>query len=338
MRRRHGVASTALKEEAMKAAVYYETGPPDVFRYEEIEDPPLHSDGVLIDVQAVSIEGGDVLNRWHGQMPSRPWVVGYQCAGIIREVGANVTAFSNGQRVVAFVAHGSHASVVAAPIATTWHVPDGLDIQRAACVPIAFATADDCLFEFGHLKASETVLIQGGAGGVGLAAVQLAKRAGARVLATASSDEKLQRLKEYGLDEGINYAAGDFVSTVRELTGGRGVDLVVDPIGGKTLQGSIECLAYRGRAVCLGSAGRSSERPDVTLLIPGNRSLTGYFMGGEMAMQHERLYRIVERHLGDVAAGSLQVVIDRTYPLVEAAAAHAYIESRQAFGRVLLIP
>jgi NADPH2:quinone reductase len=128
------------------------------------------------------------------------------------------------------------------------------------------------------------------------------------------------------------------VSAVRELTGGRGVDLAVDPVGGKTLQGSIECLSYRGRAVCLGNAGRSSERPDVTLLIPGNRSLTGYFMGGEMAMQHERVYRLVERHLEDVASGSLRVVIDRTYPLAEAAAAHAYIESRQAFGRVLLIP
>ena len=322
----------------MKAAVYYETGPPEVFRYEEMADPPLSPDGVLIDVKAVSIEGGDVLNRWHGQMPSQPWVVGYQCAGVVREVGANVTTFSAGQRIVAFVAHGSHASVVSAPVATTWLVPDGLDLQQAACVPIAFATADDCLFEFGHLKAGETVLIQAGAGGVGLAAVQLAKRAGARVMATASSDEKLQRLKEYGLDEGINYATGDFVSAIRELTGGRGVDLAVDPVGGSTLQGSIECLAYRGRAVCLGSAGRSSERPDVSLLIPGNRSLTGYFMGGEMAVHHERVYRLVGRHLEDVTGGSLRVVIDRTYPLAEAAAAHAYIESRQAFGRVLLIP
>jgi len=322
----------------MKAAVYYEAGPPSVFRYEEVPDPACHPGGVLVDVKAVSIEGGDVLNRAGGELASRPHIVGYQCAGIIREVGANVTDRAVGQRVVAIMGYGSHASMVSVPASSTWLVPEGLDLQLAACVPIPFATADDCLFEFGHLKAGETVLVQAGAGGVGLAAIQLAKRAGATVLATASSDEKLERLREFGLDHGVNYRATDFVAAVREITGGRGVDLVVDPVGGRTLQGSLECLAYRGRAISVGSAGRDETPPDFRPLFEGNRTFTSVSLAAEALVQPERVRAMVEGHLQDVARGSLKVVIDRTYPLSEAAAAHAYIESRQAFGRVLLIP
>jgi NADPH2:quinone reductase len=322
----------------MKAAVYYKTGPPSVFQYEDVPDPACHPDGVLVDVKAVSIEGGDVLNRAGGELASRPHIVGYQCAGIIREVGANVTDRAVGQRVVAIMGYGSHASMVSVPASATWLVPEGLDLQSAACVPVPFATADDCLFEFGHLKAGEAVLVQAGAGGVGLAAIQLAKRGGATVLATASSDEKLERLREFGLDHGVNYRARDFVAAVREITGGRGVDLVLDSVGGRTLQGSLECLAYRGRAVSVGSAGRDDTPPDIRLLSAGNRTLTGVSLAAEAVVQPERVRAMVAGHLQDVARGSLKVVIDRTYPLSEAAAAHAYIESRQAFGRVLLIP
>ncbi len=322
----------------MKAAVYYEPGPPSVFRYEDVPDPTCHPNGILIDVKAVSIEGGDVLNRAGGELASRPHIVGYQCAGVIREAGANVTDRAVGQRVVAAMGFGSHAEIVSVPAASTWLVPDGLDLQAAACVPIAFGTADDCLFEFGHLKAGETALIQAGAGGVGLAAIQLAKRAGATVVATASSDEKLERLKEFGLDHGINYRTADFVAAAREITGGLGVDLVVDSVGGKTLQGSLECLGYRGRAISVGHAGRDESPPDVRLLSAGNRSLTGVSLAVEMMAQTERVRDMIAGHFRDITAGGLKVVIDRTYPLSEAAAAHAYIESRQAFGRVVLIP
>lgn len=322
----------------MKAAVYYETGPPTVFRYEDVPDPVCHPDGVLVDVKAVSIEGGDVLNRARGELVSRPHIVGYQCAGLIREVGANVRDRSAGQRVVAVMTHGSHASMVSVQVTSTWLVPEGLGLESAACVPIAFGTADDCLFEFGRLRAGETVLIQAGAGGVGLAAIQLAKRAGATVLATASSDEKLGRLEEFGLDHGINYRTTDFVAAARELTDGRGVDLVVDSVGGRTLEGSIECLAYRGRAISVGRAGRDDRPPDTSALAAGNRTLTGVSFGLEALLRPDRVRGMVARHLDDVASGSLKVVIDRRYPLSEAAAAHAHIESRQAFGRVLLVP
>ena len=322
----------------MKAAVYYETGPPSVFRYEDVPDPACADDGVLIDVEAVSIEGGDTLNRAGGPMPAKPHIVGYQCSGAIREVGANVSDRSVGQRVVAAMAFGSHAEIVAVPANATWPVPDGMDIQQAAAIPIAFGTADDCLFEFGKLQKGETVLIQAGAGGVGLAAIQLAKRAGATVLATASSDEKLERLKEFGLDHGINYKTGNFIDKARELTGGNGVDLVVDSVGGKTLEGSIASLRYRGRAITVGSAGRDATPPDLGMLGPGNRSLTGVFLGGELNVNRDRTYAMIARHIEDVAKGELRVNIDRTFPLFDAAGAHEYIESRQAFGRVVLVP
>ena len=233
---------------------------------------------------------------------------------------------------------GSHAELAAVPAMMTWAVPDDLDIRAAACVPIPFGTADDCLFEFGRLKAGETALIHAGASGVGIAAIQLAKRAGATVLATASSDEKLARLKPLGLDHGINYRDGDFSAAVRELTGGQGANVIVDSVGGRTLEGSMEALAYRGRIAYVGSAGRDAYRPNVDLLRPGNKTLVGIFLGAELVMQHGRVHPMIGRHLADLAKGALQVIIDREYPLREAAAAHAYIESRQSVGRVLLIP
>lgn len=322
----------------MKAAVYYETGPPSVFRYEELPEPPCHQDGVVLDVKAVSIEGGDLLNRAGGEMASSPHIVGYQCAGTIREVGAGVSDRVVGQDVVAVMPSGSHASVASVAPAQTWPVPQGLALEQAACVPISFGTADDCLFEFGRLEAGETVLVQAGAGGVGLAAIQLAKRAGATVLATASSDGKLERLREFGLDHGINYQAVGVVAETRKITGGRGVHLVVDTVGGRMLQQSIECLAYRGRVISVGHAGRDEHVPDVRLLSSGNKALTGVSLAVEMAAQADRVRPMIARHLADVANGALRVVIDRTYPLAEASAAHEYIESRQALGRVLLIP
>jgi NADPH2:quinone reductase len=322
----------------VKAAVYYQTGAPDVFRYEDVPDPACGPGMVLIEVRAVSIEGGDTLHRGSGVIGARPHIVGYQCAGVVRQVGDGVSERNVGQPVCAVMPQGSHAALVAVPAMTTWVLPDGLDVKQGACVPIPFGTADDCLFEFGRLKAGETALIHAGAGGVGLAAIQLAKRAGATVLATASSDEKLERLKPFGLDHGINYRSGDFVDAVREHSGGRGADVIVDSIGGRTLEGSIEALAYRGRIAYVGSAGRDPYRPNFDALRPGNKTVVGIFLGAELVLNHQRVHAMIAAHLADIARGALRVVVDREYPLSDAAAAHAYVESRQAFGRVLLIP
>jgi NADPH2:quinone reductase len=322
----------------MKAAVYYETGGPEVFRYEDVPDPVCDAGGVLIDVEAISIEGGDTLSRGGGTMAARPHIVGYQCAGTIREVGAGVGDRKVGQRVVAVMMHGSHAARVTVPASMTWVLPERLDIKLGACVPVAVGTADDCLFEFGRLRKGEIVLIHAGASGVGMAAIQLAKRAGATVLATASSDAKLERLKEYGLDHGINYRATDFVGAVQGLTQGHGADLIVDSVGGRTLEGSIGAAAYRGRISYVGSAGRDAFVPNPDALRPGNKSLTGIFLGAELVLNHGRVHPMIQRHLDDVARGALKIVVDRTFPLAQAAAAHAFIENRQAFGRVVLIP
>jgi NADPH:quinone reductase len=264
--------------------------------------------------------------------------VGYQCAGVVRTAGDGVVDRAPGQRVVAVMPNGSHAAMVAVPAASTWVLPDGLDLDLGACVPIPFGTADDCLFEFGRLRAGETALVHAGAGGVGIAAIQLAKRAGATVLATASRDDKLERLKALGLDHGINYRSGDFVAAVRELTGGHGADVSVDSVGGRTLAGSIEAAAYRGRITYVGSAGRDATLPSFDALRPGNKTVTGIFLGAELVMNHRRVHGMIAGHLADVARGALRVVVDRRYPLAEAAAAHAYVESREAFGRVLLVP
>jgi NADPH2:quinone reductase len=171
-----------------------------------------------------------------------------------------------------------------------------------------------------------------------LAAIQLAKDAGATVLATASSDARLERLGEYGVDHPINYATHDVAAEALAATGGRGVDLVVDPVGGKVLETSIDALAYRGRISWVGRAGRDDEVPDLWPISRKNGSVAGVFLGAELVIQPERVRPLIADLIGRVARGELQVAIDRTFPLADAAAAHRYIESRQAFGRVLLVP
>ena len=322
----------------MKAAVYYETGAPSVLRYEDVDDPMPGPDEMLTRVEAISIEGGDTLNRLAGELATVPHVVGYQSAGTVLEVGANVVGFAPGDRVVSTGLHGSHAELRVVYPSFSWKVPEGLAIEQAACVPVAYGTAHDCLFEFGRLQEGETVLVHAGASGVGLAAIQMAKAVGARVIATASSAQRLERLREFGLDVGIDYAVNDFVTEVRALTGGRGADVIVDSVGGSNLQKSLHALAYRGRCVSFGNAGREmTVSLDVSSMGGQNQSLTSYFLGAELLMG-TRAHPMIQRLLDDVASGALRVIIDRTFPLERAEEAHAFIESRQAFGRVVLVP
>ncbi len=231
----------------MKAAVYYENGDPSVFRYEDVADPvpgPGRDAGRRRGRQHRG-RRCRTLNRTGGPLVTVPHIVGYQNAGTVLSVGPDVAGFAVGDRVVGLAFHGSHAELRVAHPLTTWKIPDGLATELAACVPVAYGTAHDALFEFGHLAAGETALIHAGAGGVGLAAVQMAKRAGARVIATASSDERLERLVAFGLDDGINnYREKDFVTEVRSLTNNRGADVILDSVGGENLQKSLTALAY----------------------------------------------------------------------------------------------
>ena len=321
----------------MKAAVYYENGGPEVLRYEDVPDPQCHPKGVVIRVEAISIEGGDTLNRFRGPLVTHPHIVGYQAAGEVVEVGAEVTTLTVGDRVCTTGAFGSHAELRAVPARTAWKIPDGLSTKEAAVIPVTFGTADDCLFEFGRMKKGEIVLVQAGASGVGVAAIQLAAGAGASmVLATASSDERLEKLKAYGLTHGINYRTHDVVQEVMRLTDKKGCDVIVDSVGGPTLQSSILSLAYRGRVSMVGQAGREPMTVDVGSMMGGNRTLSGVFLGAEI--NTDRVQANIQRLIADVAKGELKVLIDREFPLSQAAEAHRYIESRQAVGRVLLIP
>ncbi len=320
----------------MKAAVYYENGPPSVLRYEDVPDPVCHPKGVVIRVEAISIEGGDTLNRFGGALVGHPHIVGYQAAGEILEIGAEVTHLRIGQKVATVDGFGSHAELRAVPARSCWVIPDGFDVRQASAIPVTFGTAHDCLFEFGRLKPGETVLVQAGASGVGLAAIQLAKRAGARVLATASSDARLEKLKAWGLDHGINYQVESVPEAVMRLTDKKGVNLVVDSVGGATLKGSLASLGYRGRLSMVGNAGREPMVVDVSSLMGGNRSLSGVFLGTEI--MSDRAHDMIQTLIEDCARGELSVVIDKVFPLSDAAGAHAYIESRQAVGRVVMVP
>lgn len=321
----------------MKAAVYYENGGPEVLKYEDVPDPSVHPKGVIIQVEAIAIEGGDTLSRFGGQLASRPHIVGYQASGTIIEIGAEVEHLRVGQRVATLNNFGSHAALRSVPARNCWLVPDGYDMQKAAAIPVTFGTAHDCLFEFGRLQKGETVLVQAGASGVGVAAIQLAKRGGAGlILATASSDERLEKLKRLGMDHGINYLTHEVPKEVMRLTNNKGANVIVDSVGGPTLQGSINSLAYRGRVSMVGAAGREPMRVDVGSMMGGNRTLSGVFLGAEIMT--DRVHDNIQKLINDAAAGELEVVIDKVFPLSDAAGAHAYIESRAAVGRVVMVP
>jgi NADPH2:quinone reductase len=322
----------------MKAAVIYENGGPEAFRYEDVSDPQCPDGCVVVDAEAISIEGGDLLARAAGEMPATPHVVGYLSAGAISEVAAGVEGRAVGDRVVALNAAGSHAAKRVVPAAMTWPIPPGLDAPRAACVPVAFGTAYECLFTAGKLAAGQTVLIHAGAGGVGMAAIQLAKRAGATVIATASRGEKLERLKALGLDHAINYATESFVERTNQLTDSRGVEVVLDSIGGQNLIDSVGVLAYRGTLVSVGVAARAGSQLEARSLWARNNSLHGVFLGGAILSEYARVHPMIGDMLEQVANGELQVEIDRSFPIADAVAAHEYAESRKAFGRVIITP
>jgi NADPH2:quinone reductase len=337
-RRRYRRFIESERTAQMKAAAIHENGGPQVLRYEEVPDPACPDGCVIVDAEAISIEGGDLLARAAGDLPSVPHIVGYLSAGTVSEVAAGVTGRAVGDRVVALNAAGSHAARRAVPAAMTWPVPDSLDAARAACVPVAFGTAYECLFTAGNLANGQTVLVHAGAGGVGMAAIQLAKQAGATVIATASSDEKLERLRPFGLDHPINYANESFVERTNQLTESRGVEVVLDSIGGQNLVDSIGVLAYRGTLVSVGVAARAGSTIEARSLWTRNNALRGVFLGGALLSEYQRVHPLIGELLERVAAGELRVEIDRSFPLADAAAAHEYAESRKAFGRVVLAP
>lgn len=320
----------------MKAAVYDENGPPGVLREEVLPDPVPGPRDVLLRVQAISIEGGDILHRRGVPPPSARHVVGYQAAGVVEAVGPQVRSVRPGQRVAGFNWSGSHAELFVVPEHFAYPVPEGLDIQVAAAVPVTFGTADDALFEVGRLRADETVLVRGGAGGVGLAAIQLAAAAGARVIATASGAQRVAALRDYGASHGIDHAGADVVQSALEITGGRGVDLLLDLAGGKDAATMLRALRFRGRCVLVGAASGRLPAYGFMDLVPNGLSVCAVAFGREMHLP--RVHQMLARHLRAAADGLLRMPVAAVFPLAQAAAAHAHVEQGHPFGRVLLAP
>jgi NADPH:quinone reductase-like Zn-dependent oxidoreductase len=310
----------------MKAAVYDHPGPPTVLRYADVPDPVGGPNDVLIVVKAISIEGGDLINRRSTQQPSQ-WIVGYAAAGTILSVGESVRDRTVGQRVSAFDMQGSHAELWSVPATRTWLVPDGVNLEQAAALPISFGTAYHCLVTRGHLRETETVLIQGAAGGVGLAAIQLAREAGATVIAVTSGRERQARLV-------IDRLENDVVAEVLRLTEGRGADLIVDPVG-STLQDSLAALAPEGRLVFVGNAGGGGLNVDLWQPMQNNQTLHGVFMGP--LFERPEIHRTVDELLRSVAHKRLEVPIDRTFPLRDAALAHDHAQTAKPLGRVVML-
>jgi len=318
----------------MKAAVYDNPGPPTVLRYADVPDPVCGPQDVLIAVEAISIEGGDLINR--RSTPQRSsWIVGYAAAGTIVAVGENVRDRSVGQRVTAFDMQGSHAELWSVPASRTWLIPNDVGTVQAAALPISFGTARHCVITKGRLNEGETVLIQAAAGGVGLAAIQLARQAGATVVAVAGGRERQARLTALGAAHVIDRFEQDVVGEARRLTDGRGVDLVIDPVG-STLRASLSALAVEGRLVFVGNAGGGGLDVDLWSPMQNNQTLHGVFMGS--LFERPAVHRTVDELLEATGERRLDVVIDQVFPLREAARAHEYAETAKPLGRVVMTP
>ena len=322
----------------MKAIVYERNGPPDVLEYREVDDPVVTNNGVLIRASAVSVEGGDRIGRASMPPGAIPYIGGYLRAGVIESVGADVNGLQVGQRVVAFNFSGAYAELSVVPAHYVYPVPDNMDFEVAVTIPVAFGTAAQAIFTHCNLTAGETILITGATGGVGLAAVQLAKNVGATVIGTSSSDEHLLRLKEYGMDYGINYKTEDVGKRCREITEGKGVDLAMDNVGGDTISAIVAAAAVGGRVSVVGIVADpvGSNYPSMGL-ISKQLCAKGTFFG--MDMHTQQAHDLINDLIIKVGEGKYSMPVERQFSLEYAADAHRLIESdRSLFGRVVLVP
>jgi len=320
----------------MHAAVYRTNGGPEVLSYEELPDPLPGSNDVLVAVEAISIEGGDLLRR-RGLPPSpNPRIEGYSAAGTITAVGPQVQGWEVGDRVVTFGENGSHAELRAVDAHLVWRVPDGLDMASAAVAVVGFGTAADALFRLAQVQPGEVVVVLGATGGVGVAAVQLAHLAGARVIGTGSNVESLDRLRPLGLNDVLVSAEGPITDRARALTGGRGADVLIDTVGGAALQDGIDALTDGGRAIMVGRIGPGKHTVDAYQLMIRRMSLIGCMFGP--ILDQPEVSHLVDDVLARMATGELTAVIDERFPLSRAVNAHRRAEERGRLGRVVMVP
>jgi NADPH2:quinone reductase len=319
----------------MKAASYDRPGDPSVLNLVDAPDPVPADDELLIRVDAISIEGGDLLGRTGTARSGPSDVLGYAAAGEVLKIGAAVEGFTVGQKVTTFNFTGSHAELRAAPAATCWAIPHGLGAAEAAAIPCGPGTAALAL-RLGGLKKGETVVILGAAGGVGLAAVQIAAKAGARVIGTGTSVETLEKLRAYGLTDAIVVGEKSAGEQIRDLLGGDGADLLIDNVGGPALTDGLCALKDGGRAVLVGVFGGWNEPIDAGYLLLHRLSVIGCLLG--VIMTEPDVHAMVGDLLLQAARGELKAPIDATFPLAQAASAHRRAEERGRLGRVIMVP
>lgn len=327
----------------MKAIIAETAGPPEVLKLQEVPKPTAKDHEVLIKVKAVSVNFADIkarLGQYHGVAANEPFTPGLDCAGIVEETGSAVTGLSAGDRVRAFPASGSYAEYVVASDQLVYKIPDNVSFEEAAATLTVGITAYNVLHEVARIQPGESVLIHAAAGGIGTTAIQLAKLAGAsEIYGTVGSEEKKKVAEELGAIA-INYRERNFAEVIDELTGGRGVDVILDTIAGGNFERSLDILAPFGRIVSFGHANEGSVPGTVKTdeLHSSCRAVLGYSTG-TYRKQRPGFLKNAETITSDLLEQQqLKVSITGRYPLEQAAQAHALMESRKSTGKLVLLP
>ena len=314
-------------------------GPPDVLHPVERPTPSISAGEVLIKVAAAGVNRPDVMQR-QGHYPPPAGasdIPGLEVAGEIVEVGADAAPWRVGDRVCALVAGGGYAEYCAAPAPQCLPFPRGFDATHAAAIPETFFTVWTNVFERGRLSAGESILIHGGSSGIGTTAIQLAHAFGAKVLTTAGSPEKCQACTALGADVAINYRDVDFVQAVRQATDGRGVNVVLDMVGGEYLQRNIDCLAMDGRLVQIGFLGGTKAQINTVPVLQRRLWITGSTLRARSVAEKAAIGREVHQQVWPLLeAGTVHVLVHATFPLRDAAEAHRVMESSTHVGKLVL--
>jgi NADPH2:quinone reductase len=331
-------AADAAQEVLMKAIQFDRIGGPEVMYFTDIPKPELRPGTVLVRNLAIAVNFGDLFFTRNEYLvkPKLPDTPGMEAAGVIEAVAPDVTNLKPGNRV-AFIGMGSYAEYTLIRAGRVMVLPDYLSFEEGAAFPIAVLTAWHTIHTCHHLLPGQTVIVHSAAGGVGIAAVQIAKAGGARVIGTVSNDSKKQLVLEYGADEVINYETVDFAQEAMRLTHGRGVELILDAVGKPTFEKGLGCLAPFGHLVLYGRAGGPPDKLEPTRLLAKSIKVSGFAVPMVYSMRE-----IHQRGVDDVfklsREGKLKIPVGRKFPLSEAAQAHRYMLSRQSSGKLVLIP
>ncbi|BFV60846.1 quinone oxidoreductase [Kitasatospora sp. CMC57] len=323
----------------MRAVEFQEYGGPEVLRSVRAEVPRPGPGQVTIDVAYAGVNFADLKARAEGyRVPALPFVPGLEVSGVVRAVGAGVTGLTPGRQVAALTAGGGYAEVALAEASTVFALPPGLDLRTAATLPTVLPTAYALLHEVGRLREGESVLVHGAAGGVGTVAGQLARAAGAgAVYGVVSSAAKAEYARGFGYDEVFVDPGSDFVAEVGRATAGRGVDLLLDPVGGATLRRGLDALAVYGRLVSYGNAsGEPAWQLGQSDLATHGRSVAGFSILTLARTAPGALRALAERAFRTVTEGGVELPVTAEFPLDRVAEAHALMGSRTSTGKLLL--